>query len=155
MEIDFDDVENLPDYVTVPAGTYLCKVAEVRPGVTRSGDERWGLRLVVAEGEYTGRLAAWDGITFSAKGRARARRVLAALGLPHEGRVEIQPEDVAGRSALVTIRPSEYPDPNTGDVVRRNEVPYDGYRRVPDDEDKVPGSPVPGSPAPRALDHPF
>ena len=30
MEIDFDRVEKVDDFVTVPTGTYLCKIAEVR-----------------------------------------------------------------------------------------------------------------------------
>ena len=44
MEIDFDSAESISDYVTIPTGTYLCRVAEVRPGTTRAGDERWSMR---------------------------------------------------------------------------------------------------------------
>ena len=38
MEIDFSAVNS--DYVTVPAGTYLCKIVDVQSGTTRNGDER-------------------------------------------------------------------------------------------------------------------
>ena len=127
MEIDFDASDRVSDFVTVPAGTYLCRVAEIRPGVTRAGDERWSLRLVVAEGQHVGKQAAWDSLVFSTRGRARARSVLHALGLPCSGRVQIEPADLEGRLALVEVRPVEYQAPN-GDVVRRNEVPYDGFR---------------------------
>jgi len=130
MEIDFDASDQVSDYVTIPAGTYLCRVAEVRPGATRAGDERWSMRLVVAEGQHTGKQAAWDSLVFSARGRARARMVLAALGLPASGKVKIEPGDLEGRTALVDIRPAEYQSP-AGATVRRNEVPYDGYRAVP------------------------
>ena len=34
-----------------------------------------------------------------------------------------------GREAFVTVRPSEYLSSN-GSMVRRNEVPYDGYQLV-------------------------
>jgi len=128
MEIDFDQQDQVSDFVTVPEGTYLCRVAEVRQGVTRAGDERWSLRLVVAEGQHVGKQAAWDGLVFSTRGRSRARMVLHALGLPSSGRVQIEPNDLEGRTALVEVRPTEYESP-AGNVVRRNEVPYDGYRQ--------------------------
>jgi hypothetical protein len=127
MEFDFDASDRVSDFVTVPAGTYVCRVAEIRPGTTRAGDERWSLRLVVAEGQHVGKHAAWDSLVFSTRGRARARMVLQALGLPTSGKVKIEPNDLEGRSALVEIRPAEYQSP-AGDVVRRNEVPYDGFR---------------------------
>jgi len=127
MEIDFDAKDRVSDFVTVPAGTYLCRIAEIRPGSTRAGDERWSLRLVVAQGQHVGKQAAWDSLVFSTRGRARARMVLQALGLPATGRVQIEPADLEGRNALVEICPSEYQGPD-GAMVRRNEVPYDGYR---------------------------
>ena len=48
MQFDFDKQRSLTDYVTIPAGTYLCRVEEVRAGTTRAGDERWSMKLVVA-----------------------------------------------------------------------------------------------------------
>jgi hypothetical protein len=118
------------DYTTVPACTYVCRIDDVRPGTTRAGDERWSLRLVVADGGHAGRFAAWDSIVFSVRGRMRARAVLAALGLPKAGTVRIEPADVLGRMALVEVRPAEYAAPD-GTTVRRNEVPYDGWRALP------------------------
>lgn len=133
MEIDFDSTESVSDYVTIPAGTYLCRVAEVRPGTTRAGDDRWSLRLVVAEGQHVGKQAAWDNLIFSTRGRARVRLVMHALGLPSSGKVQIEPADLEGQTALVEIRPAEYQNA-AGQMVRRNEVPYDGYRAVPDSD---------------------
>ena len=135
MEIDFDTTEHVSDFITIPAGTYVCRVAEIRPGTTRAGDERWSMRLVVAEGQHVGKQAAWDSLVFSTRGRARARMVLHALGLPASGKVQIEPGDLEGRQALVNIRPAEYQSP-AGDVVRRNEVPYDGFRPLPDRADR-------------------
>ena len=141
MEIDFDSADRTSDFVTVPAGTYLCRVAEVRPGQTRAGDERWSMRLVVAEGEHVGKQAAWDSLVFSTRGRARARIVFAALGMPSNGRVQVEPNDLEGRQCLVQIRPAEYASPS-GETIRRNEVPYDGYRSVPEpDDDPAPTPP--------------
>ena len=131
MQIDFDAQDHVSDFVTVPAGTYLCRIAEVRTGTTRAGDARWSMRLVVAEGHHVGKQAAWDSLVFSARGRSRVRLVLQALGMPARGKVELQPGDLEDRSALVSVRPTEYAAPS-GDVVRRNEVPFDGYRAVDD-----------------------
>ncbi len=138
MEIDFDAKDRVSNYVTVPAGTYLCRIAEIRAGTTRAGDERWSLRLVVAEGQHIGKQAAWDSLVWSTRGRARARMLLHALGLPSTGKVQIEPGDLEGRSALVEIRPAEYQGPD-GAMVRRNEVPYDGYRAMPTNPEGSPG----------------
>jgi hypothetical protein len=140
MEIDFDADNRVSDFVTVPPGHYLCRIAEVRTGTTRSGDERWSLRLVVAEGQHVGKQAAWDSLVFSTRGRARARTVLFALGLPTQGKVQIEPADLEGRTALVEVRPAEYESPS-GELVRRNEVPYDGYRAVTTGDD-APATPA-------------
>jgi hypothetical protein len=113
-------------FITVPAGRYVCRVAEVRAGTTRDGDERWSLCLAVVEGEHAGRFAVWDSIMFSSRGRARARLVLRVLGLPARGAVAIEPNDLCDRRAVVEIRPAEYTGPD-GVTVRRNEVPYAGW----------------------------
>ncbi|MBL8751416.1 MAG: hypothetical protein JNK78_19830 [Planctomycetes bacterium] len=124
------DAGGAADFCTVPAGSYTCRVAEVRPGTTRAGDERWSLRLVVEVGPHAGTMAAWDSMVFSTRGRARARMVLRALGLPAVGKMTIEPSDVLGRCAIVEVRPVVYTAPS-GDAVRRNEVPYDGWRSLP------------------------
>lgn len=132
MEIDFDAKNQMSDFVTVPPGTYLCRIAEVRQGTTRAGDQRWSLRLVVAEGQHVGKQAAWDSLVFSSRGRARVRMVFLALGLPASGKVHIVPTDLEDRTVLVEVRPAEYQAPS-GETVRRNEVPYDGYRAATGD----------------------
>ena len=131
MELDFNAAEEVTDFVTVPAGTYLCEIAEVRPTETRAGDPRWSMRLVVAEGEYIGRQAAWDSLVFSLRGRSRARIVFGVLGLPNKGIVDVKPGDLEGRRAFVEIQPAEFTHAD-GTTIRRNEVPYNGYRAVPD-----------------------
>lgn len=136
MEIDFDAKDAISDFISVPPGTYLCRITEVRTGTTRAGDERWSVRLVVAEGMHVGKQAAWDGLVFSTRGRARARTILQAFGLPAKGKVQLQPADLEGCTALVEVRPSEY-ESQSGQIVRRNEVPYDGYRPVDGTDNQV------------------
>lgn len=122
--------EQVSNFCTVPAGTYVCRVAEVRTGQTRSGDERWALRLDVDDGEHKGTMATWDSLVFSNRGRARARMVFLAFGFDTKGTLRLCPDDLIGRRCLVEVRPVEYPSP-TGELIRRNEVPYDGYRSLP------------------------
>jgi hypothetical protein len=121
-----------PNFIEMPADTYLCRVAEVRVSTTRAGDERWAMRLVVAAGEFVGRQAAWDSLVFSVRGRARARFVFAALGL--SGVKVVNPADLEGKQAYVEVRPVQYRLPD-GTPVQRNEVPYDGYRRAAPSEE--------------------
>lgn len=117
------------DYREVPPGTYLCTVAEVRVGRTTAGDERWSLRLLVADGPHAGLHAAWDNLVFSPRGYARARRVLRTLGLP--GKERILPADLEGRRAMVEVREATYVNQSGEGYIARNEVPYDGYREAP------------------------
>ncbi len=129
MNLDFETTKKVSDFVSVPAGTYLCRVGQVRPGTTRNGDERWSISLVIAEGQFAGKQAAWDNLVFSPRGLARVRLVFEAFGLPSSGRVDVMPSDLEGCTAFVEVRPAEYAAAG-GPVIRRNEVPYAGYRAV-------------------------
>ncbi len=120
--------EPVSDYITVPEGAYRCRVAEVRVSETRAGDERWSLRLDATEGDYARRFAAWDALVFSARGRARARLVLRALGV--DDLPGLSADRLIGREAMISIRRAEFEAPS-GEIIRRNEVPYDGWRPLP------------------------
>lgn len=131
MEIDLN-IDNEPnDFRTVPPGTYLCEVAEVRPTVTQAGDPRWSLKLVVVEGEHAGTQAAWDSLVFSTRGRDRVKSVFRAFDIPNEGVVAVEPQDLHGRRALVEVRSTQYVN-REGKPTLDNEVPYRGYRAAPD-----------------------
>lgn len=127
MRYDFSLVEDDDNLVTIPEGVYLCRVAEVRDGRARDGSVQWGMRLEVAEGEYAGRTAAWDRLTWSDRGVRRVKRVLAALGFDVEGPLEIAPEDLVGRVARVACQLEEWEDSITGSRVVRMRVPYRGF----------------------------
>ncbi len=118
------------EYRSVPPGTYRCRVAEVRPGETREGHVRWGIKLVISEGPETGRFGAWDGLVFSPRAEMRTRQVLAAFGLPHSGRVELSPSDLLGREVYVTLVEELWKDPRSGVETLRNRVPFGGIRPV-------------------------
>ena len=80
MKYDFSDVDNTQDFVNLDPGWYTVCVHEVREGRTRDGDPRWGLLMRVAEGEFAGRFAAWDGIVWAHVKRSPvSRRPMCAI----------------------------------------------------------------------------
>jgi hypothetical protein len=127
LEVDFSGIEEIEDYLAVPPGRYLCRVAEVREGWTQAGDERWSLRLEVADGEFAGKTAAWDGVSWGERGRRRAKHVLSALGFDVGGRLTLDSRELVGRTAQVTILAEERTDPLTGTRQVRPRVPFQGY----------------------------
>lgn len=130
----YDDV--VYDLVSVPNGTYLCAVAEVRPRTGENGAQRWMIRWVVADGPYVGRTAAWDSISFHPREVRRATLILARLGFPIDSRGEWYvglegPSTLVGRRAYVTVYANERIDPTTGQRVISNRVPYAGVEAEP------------------------
>ena len=127
MRFDFSRVEDIESFVSVPEGTYVCRVADVREGLSRDGSIRWSLRLEVAEGEYAGRTAGWDGLTWSDRGIHRVKRVLQVLGLDVSGELELQPSDLLGLKVKAVFEAEEREDDKTGVRTLRLRVPYLGY----------------------------
>ena len=127
MQIDFSSVGDVESYASIPEGVYLCRIAEVRAGVTREGSPRWALRLEVVEGDYAGRTAAWDGLVWSERGLPRVKEVLACIGFDVSGRVELEPDDLLDRRLRAHLLTEEREDPLTGKRVVRLRVPYMGY----------------------------
>ncbi|HKE02069.1 MAG TPA: hypothetical protein VKE69_13720 [Planctomycetota bacterium] len=130
VKVDFDQVDDAENFVSVPNGAYLCSVGEVRVRTGNDGAERWGIRWVVAEGPFAGRTAAWDSLVFHARGLRRAKLVLARLGLAVEGPQEVRPSSIEGRRALVTVYAHERVDPMSGRRIIANRVPFAGVEAV-------------------------
>lgn len=133
MRYDFSTVEDQDAYNSVPEGQYVCRIAEVRTGLSRDGSERWRFRLEVVDGDYAGRTAAWDSLTWSERGIFRVKRVLGALGFDVEGEVEVDSEDLTGRRAIVVLETEEWEDAISGRRQIRMSVPYLGYARIGED----------------------
>ncbi|MCY3002121.1 MAG: hypothetical protein NTV21_09980 [Planctomycetota bacterium] len=130
MHYDFSQIQDIESFVSIPEGPYYCRVAEVREGVSRDGSPRWNLRLEVSRGEYAGRTAGWDSLTWSERGIRRVKRVLESLGLDVRGSLDVEPADLLGREAHVQFEPEEREDPLTGRRSVRLRVPYAGFAPV-------------------------
>mgnify|MGYP001203309291 FL=1 len=128
MRYDFSEVEDLESFVSVPEGEHLCRVAEVREGATRDGSTRWSMRLEVVEGEYIGRTAGWDSLTWSERAAHRVKHVLSAFGFDTGGALELTPQELLGCEAHVVFREEEWEDPQSGRRQVRLSVPFLGYR---------------------------
>lgn len=140
MRYDMSQVEDKDSYASVPEDVYECKVTEVRVSTARDGSERWSLRLVVAEGDYTGRTAAWDSITWSERGVVRVKRVLEALGFDVSGEVDLQAKDLEGLRARVQVVLEQYEDAVTGRAQERMSVPFAGWGPVESEVTNVDGA---------------
>jgi len=127
VQYDFSRIDDIDSFISIPEGRYACRVAEVREGLSRDGSPRWSLRLEVALGEYAGRTAGWDSLTWSERGIRRVKHVLDAFGLDVRGRVEITPADLLGREVVATFQSEEREDAFTGRRVLSLRVPYAGY----------------------------
>ncbi|MBL8692557.1 MAG: hypothetical protein JNJ88_00510 [Planctomycetes bacterium] len=134
VRVDFTQVDDADNYVSVPNGTYLCRIGEVRARIGDDGAERWGVRWIVADGPYAGRTAAWDALTFSAKGLRRAKIILQRLAVPVDGPQELRPADIEGRVARVTVYARERLDPITQRRVISNRVPFAGVETATEEE---------------------
>jgi len=130
VNFDFSQIEDIESFVSIPEGPYYCRVAEVRSGVARDGSVRWNLRLEVSRGEYAGRTAGWDSLTWSERGIRRVKRVLGALGLDVRGALEVEPADLVDREAHVLFEPEEREDQLTGRRSVRLRVPYAGFTAI-------------------------
>ena len=124
-KIDFRTVEDTADFSPLPMGKYLCRVAAIELGETSAGDERWLLRLTVDEGPYSGRTVI-DNLSFSEAALKRVKFVCERLGVDVTGEVDVSPDLLLGRLALVTVELGTYED-EFGARRIRNKVPYSGY----------------------------
>jgi uncharacterized protein DUF669 len=128
MRYDFNLLADRPAFSSVPEGTYACRVIEVRERTARDGSPRWNLRLEVTTGEYAGRTAGWDSITWSDRGVHRVQQVLCALGIDARGELELDASELIGRQAVVQFELEEREDPGTGKRQLYLRVPYAGFQ---------------------------
>jgi hypothetical protein len=130
MERDFSDVTDVEDFASIPEGSYVTRIAEVREGTTRGGSPRWAMRLEVTGGDHAGRTAAWDGLVWSERGLSRVKFVLSKLGFDVSGRLEVEPRDLVGLEVLTEVQMEEREDALTGRRIVRPRVPFLGYESV-------------------------
>lgn len=131
MHYDFSQVQDTQSFISIPEGAYDCRIAEVREGLARDGSVRWSFRLEVLRGEYAGRTAGWDALTWSERGIPRVKRTLGIFGLDVRGTIDLEPGDLIGLAARVNFESEEREEALSGRRTLRLRVPYAGYTPLP------------------------
>lgn len=112
------------DFTSVPPGTYIVQIVEVRYGVARDGSPRWSLRFEVADASYTGetpgfgaveagyigRTAGWGSLTWNERGMRDVGKLLSALGHDTSREFEIEGPDIHGCFLRMTFERTERVD---------------------------------------------
>jgi len=127
-KIDFGHVDDVQDFSPMPAGKYLCQLSGIEEASTQHGDEMWKLRFEVTKGPYAGRLI-FDNLVFSEAALKRAKLICSRLGLDVSKELDLTPELIKGRVAMLTVGVEPYEDAE-GRTKQRNVVPFAGYERA-------------------------
>lgn len=123
--IDFSQIDGVTDFAPLPDGEYVCRLGDVEPDITRSGDAMWRLRWVVESGEFAGRLL-FDNLVFSAKAMPRVKLVCESCGLDVSGALDLEPALLLQKRARIATYVEEYVDDH-GTTKARNRIPWHGY----------------------------
>ncbi|MEM9379561.1 MAG: hypothetical protein AAGB93_06375 [Planctomycetota bacterium] len=134
MKIEASDDEGLDDFVVVDDGDYRMRVGSVSEDRNPERGTSWMLRLELVGGDRAGRTAVTDWLNFTPRGLHRVRIVLGALGFDVSETLEVEPDELVGREAVVRLRTQETVREPDGRVQRRSKVTYDGWSPLPDAE---------------------
>ena len=129
-KIDFAKVDDVHDFKPLPEGKYLCRLDNVEEASTKNGDEMWKLRFEVTSGENKGRYI-FDNLVFTNAAMKRVKLVCSRLGLDVGGELDLKPEMLMERTAVVEVTTEDYEDEH-GNTKERNVVPFAGYYRMED-----------------------
>ena len=130
MRIEASEGADVDDFVVVEDGEYRMRVGEVRPGEGAAGRAAWMLRMELVGGDLAGRTAVLDWLNFTDRGLRRVRMVLAALGFDVTVSMDVEPEELLGREAMVRIATQESRRESDGRLLRRSRVAYDGWGAI-------------------------
>ena len=144
MKMDYGHIDDsVKTFELIPAGEYKAEIIGVDEKYTKSsGLPLWNIKAKIIEGDYEDRLF-WDMWTFGPdmkdssqdKLRIRTKLNFKALGYDMSKPVDIDAEDIIGKKALVTLKQSSYK--KDGEVIPKNQVPFDGWKRLEGAEDIV------------------
>lgn len=123
--VEFGEIEEGQSFKPLPRGKYLCQLVDIAEKTTRTGAEMWNMKFEVASGDYLGRFI-FDNLVFSDAAKPRVKLICSRLGLDTTKGIDLTPNTILNKVALLTVEVEEYID-NTGQRRMRNSVPYEGY----------------------------
>jgi hypothetical protein len=117
--IDFSQVKGLEP---IPDGTYEATIVKAEAGLSKKGNPKIDIRWQVeTEGAVR---TVFDTLTFTPEALWRVKNTLLALDFPDDFNGDVEPEDLIGRSALITVVTQK------GDVDPATNEPYPDRNRV-------------------------
>lgn len=121
LSVDFSAIADLGP---IAAGVYEASIASAKPGVSLSGHPKIDTAWKVEEGDFEGR-QIFDTLAFHPNALPMTKRKLLQLGFPEDFSGEIDPEDLIGVTATITvsIEKSQQVNPETGE-------PYSDRNRI-------------------------
>lgn len=140
--VNFQDIPDTQTYEPLPDGVYEVQVDNCTELRDKNGDIRFKLELVVISGRASGR-KLFDTISFHADpehvGMRRMKLVVSRLGFLVENATNIEPTDLIGRKAYVTVAGVQEWTDREGRKKFTNKIPFDGYRSHADSpEESIP-----------------
>jgi len=148
MKLNFTGVPDSDDYSPLPDNDYLIEIASVEERQVSSGDQ-WNLKLAIQEPEYPNR-HVFDSLTFSEAGMKRVKLILSRLGFDVSGELEIEPSDLVGIQAYVTLETESYFSEKHGKEMKKNKVTYAGWQSADAAAREVIQAPAKKTPPPPA-----
>lgn len=97
--IDFTQVKGLEP---IEDGKYEATIVSAENGVSKKGNPKIDIRWQVELGEGQKR-NIFDTLTFSVDSMWRVKLTLQALGFPKDFKGDVEPEDLLGKTALITV----------------------------------------------------
>ncbi|MFA5349117.1 MAG: DUF669 domain-containing protein [Candidatus Paceibacterota bacterium] len=140
MRFDVGHVDDSKkQFELIPSGEYLSEILEVKMMYTKDkGLPMWNLKCRIADGDYEGRYF-WDMWVFANDPkdtsqdlmRVRTKLNFKALGYDMSKPQDIEPDDLVGKKAMVTLKQSSYK--KDGEKIEKNQVAFDGWKRLEGD----------------------
>ena len=109
------DADSIRHFSPAPDGTYVLQVVDKKDQASKKGDPQVILEMEIAEGPHMGR-KVWHCLTFiprgqekqAAPGHGMALHALHAFGLPYNGELNFDSEELIGRTARVNLGTEMY-----------------------------------------------
>lgn len=136
--VNLADVPDIEPLEPIPAGEYLCRLADVEVVQPLRKPEFWRPRWIVQRGPYKGRTIP-DILYFSEKALPRVKLLCGVASLDTSEEIDLKPSDLLGMRAVLTVEEKQFEDKN-GKTRRVNAVVYNGYGVPSDTEDDGAGA---------------
>jgi hypothetical protein len=137
--VNFRAIPDSQSFDPLPDGIYEIEIENCTESMDKNGDARFKMELIVVSGKARGR-KLFDSISFHDDpehvGMRRMKLVVSRLGFLIESADSIEPTDLIGRKAYVTVSGVKEWIDKDGIKKFTNKIPFDGYRSHSDNPEE-------------------